>query len=68
MKCSEYHTDFETLVEEGKILDAFYISTRYPNGLVGESIPAEYYTEEDAEKCIKYAELILKTVRKFMKN
>ena len=34
----------------------------------GESIPADYYTEEDAEKCISYAESILEKVKKFMKN
>lgn len=68
LKCSEYEIDFKSLVEEGKFLDAFYISTRYPNVLVGESIPADYYTEEDAEKCISYAESILEKVKKFMKN
>jgi len=34
LKCSEYEIDFKSLVEEGKFLDAFYISTRYSNVLV----------------------------------
>lgn len=59
---------FKNLLEEGKFLDSFYISTRYPNGLVGESIPADYYSKEDAEKCINYAELILREVKKFLKS
>jgi len=45
----------------------FYIATRYPNGLVGELAPSEFYEKEDAEKCINCAELILKKVKKFLK-
>jgi len=36
--------------------------------LVGNEIPAQYYSEEDASTCINYAELILKTVKDFMGN
>ncbi|MFQ6050733.1 MAG: HEPN domain-containing protein [Candidatus Hydrothermarchaeota archaeon] len=41
-------------------MNALCIPTRYPNGLPGTNIPAEFYTKEDAERCIKYAESILK--------
>ena len=30
----------------------FSIPTRYPNGLGGELPPAEFYEEEDAQKCL----------------
>jgi HEPN domain-containing protein len=43
-----------------------YIPTRYPNGLAGNLAPTEFYEREDAEKCIKSAELILNTVRIFL--
>jgi HEPN domain-containing protein len=39
-----------------------------PNGLLGTSVPAHFYSEEDAELCINYAELILKIVKKYMKS
>ena len=39
-------------------LDQVYISTRYPNGLAGEEAPADYYTREDAERCVRWAALI----------
>jgi HEPN domain-containing protein len=38
------------------------------DSLVGNEIPAHYYSEEDASQCINYAESILKTVTKFMSN
>ena len=40
LHCSEYDGSFKGLLSEAKLLDGFYISTRYPSGLVGESIPA----------------------------
>ncbi|MBI5245373.1 MAG: HEPN domain-containing protein [Elusimicrobia bacterium] len=48
-------------------LDNYYIPTRYPNGLDGEVAPADYYEKEDAQKCIKYAALILGTVKRFIR-
>ena len=66
LDCSKYEKDFSNLVNQGKVLDSYYISTRYPNGLVGNKIPSEYYSQEDADQCISYAELILKTVKRFI--
>lgn len=66
VESSKYEAEIGKLVNEGKFLDAFYISTRYPNSLISEAIPAEYYSKEDAEKCISYAELILTAVKKVM--
>ena len=66
--CAKYESDFGDLISQGKVLDTYYISTRYPNGLVGNEIPAQYYSEEDASQCINYAGLILKTVRGFMNS
>ncbi|MCK4779376.1 MAG: HEPN domain-containing protein, partial [Candidatus Lokiarchaeota archaeon] len=42
------------------------IPTRYPNGLAGNLAPFEFYEEEDAKKCISYAESILMLVKKFI--
>jgi HEPN domain-containing protein len=68
LDCSRYEKDFHTLLSAGKTLDAYYVSTRYPDSLVGNEIPAQYYSEEDASRCINYAESMLKTVIKFMSN
>jgi len=53
-------------------MDMFYIPTRYPNGLAGESTPAEFYEMEDAETLHKLCRIdigkreeILKEVERF---
>ena len=68
LDCSKYERNFSDLVSQGKILDSYYIPTRYPNGLVGNEIPSEYYSQEDANQCINYAESILNRVQRFMKS
>ena len=68
LDCSKYKRELGDLITEAKFLDAFYIPTRYPNSLVGESTPSEYYSREDADQCISYAELILSNVRRFMSS
>lgn len=48
----------ESLLEAARILDQYYISTRYPNGFdVGA--PTDYYTKKQAQEAIIYAESIL---------
>ena len=68
LDCSRYEKDFSNLLSQGKVLDTYYIATRYPDSLVGNEIPAQYYSEEDASQCINYAELILRTVKSFMSS
>jgi HEPN domain-containing protein len=46
------------LVPHAKVLDKYYIPTRYPNGF-DEGIPGDYFTEEEAVKGIEYAEDII---------
>lgn len=58
---------FKNFIDYGKELDRHYIATRYPNFYPSGS-PCRYYTAEVAEKCINYAELILKEVRKYLKE
>jgi len=47
------------LVNYGRILDRFYIPTRYPNGF-DYGKPADYYTETDSQQAIGCAEAILR--------
>ena len=68
LECSKYEKDFSNLVSQGKVLDSYYIPTRYPDSLVGNEIPSEYYSQEDAAQCISYAESILSIVNKFMSS
>ena len=58
---------FEGFIDHGKELDRHYIGSRYPN-FYPKGPAYKYYTEEIAKKCLNYAELILKEVRKFLRR
>jgi HEPN domain-containing protein len=63
-EAAKFEKTFEKLVDFGKELDKHYIGSRYPN-FYPSGAPYRYYTRGDAERCISYAELILREVRKF---
>ena len=50
------------LVEQAKVLDNFYIPTRYPNGHPAGA-PFEHYGSIQSEEAIRYAGAILHCVR-----
>ncbi len=57
--------EFRDLGRASIELDKHYIPPRYPDAFPSGS-PFEYYTREDADKCIKYAESILAEVRNYL--
>ncbi|MBC8232208.1 HEPN domain-containing protein [bacterium] len=60
-----YREEFEQFKDAMKILDQYYIPTRYANAFY--SGPAmKHYTKGQAEEAIKYAEDILKLVRQIV--
>jgi HEPN domain-containing protein len=67
-ECKRIEEEFSALESKARHLDTFYIPTRYPNGLAGELSPSEFYEREDAEKCVSYAESILKDAKRFWKK
>ncbi len=60
--------EFAQLDDAARILDSYYIPTRYPNGLDGNIAPVDYYDKKDAEQCLNLAALILNKVKIFIKN
>lgn len=64
-ECRSFDAGFEKLAEHARVLDQFYIPTRYPNGLDVETPPARYYDRSDAEQCLSSAQSILEHVRPF---
>lgn len=52
----------ETLVNYARILDKYYIPTRYPIGFESGA-PTDFYTEEEAENAIRQAEALLEYCR-----
>lgn len=55
----------EDLIERARVLDNFYIPTRYPNGHP-QGAPFEHYGRLQSEEAIKYAGSILEFVRSKM--
>ncbi len=51
----------ENLVEDGAILDRYYVPTRYPNGLP-DLTPGKCYFRADAQRCIEVAQRLLRQV------
>jgi HEPN domain-containing protein len=66
-ECKRVEREFSALESKARHLDTFYIPMRYPNGLVGDLSPSEFYEKEDAEKCVNYAESILREAKRFLK-
>ncbi len=55
---------FESSVPAGaKALDSAYTMARYPDSIVGNLTPSEYYDKEDAGECIEYADSICSAAR-----
>ncbi len=65
--CSEYDKDFVKLIEDGKILDRYYMPTRYPDALASPAVPYKTYNEADALEAISYAKKIIALVKKKLK-
>ncbi|MEM2912984.1 MAG: HEPN domain-containing protein [Candidatus Bathyarchaeia archaeon] len=64
---SKIESLFRGFLDYGRDLDRHYIGSRYPNFY--PSGPAyKYYTREIAERCLSYAELILREVERFLRR
>lgn len=55
----------DLLIEQGRVLDTFYVATRYANGHV-EGAPFEHYGTLQSEEAIRYAGEILEFARSQM--
>ena len=67
-ECRKKEKRFSQIEEAASLLDAYYIPTRYPNGLDHHSAPVDYYDEKDAQKCLNCAILILNIVQRSAKG
>lgn len=60
---AQYDPGFTTLREQVKLLDFYYVEARYPNALE-DVIPAEFYSERDADQAIAMAEAVINMVQR----
>ena len=63
IKCTNYERNFDKIIDGGKILDRYYLTTRYPDAIAPPGIPYESFTEKDASEAISYAKKILEMVK-----
>lgn len=62
-KCSSHDPSFRAGAERWKVLDQFYIPTRYPDALADPAVPCESYSVAQAEEGIQLASEIVDTVK-----
>jgi len=62
-ECTTIEAAFAELDDAARLLDQYYIPTRYPNGLDEEIAPAAYYDRKDADRCLSSARSILARVK-----
>ncbi|HIE31631.1 MAG TPA: HEPN domain-containing protein [Methanosarcinales archaeon] len=55
------------IMDKARILDRYYIPTRYPNGFESGA-PMDYYTKKDAQEAIEYAEELIKFARQHIQR
>jgi HEPN domain-containing protein len=57
----------QPLVQDGALLDRYYIPTRYPNGLP-DLTPGQVYFRQDAEVCLESSRRLLSVVAEFTRE
>lgn len=66
-KAVAFNGDFSAFIEQGKILDKYYLSTRYPDVLPEPLLPFEAYGEKEAQDAIAISRAIFNAVGRYIK-
>jgi HEPN domain-containing protein len=64
---SRSEEEFLALREKVKQLDFYYVEARYPNA-IDDVIPAEFYSDRDAEEAIEMTRNVINTVEKYFRK
>jgi HEPN domain-containing protein len=51
-RCAQLDPAFSVHITPGRILDQYYIPTRYPDALAPPAVPFESYTEDQAQRAV----------------
>ena len=62
-QCASYDGGLAQLIDAGKILDQYYIPTRYPDAMAFPGVPYETYTERQAKEAVQLASNIVDFVK-----
>jgi HEPN domain-containing protein len=61
-RAATYAAPLGQLRESAKVLDAYYVSARYPNGLTDDVAPVDFFDESDSQRALAAAHTILEAV------
>jgi HEPN domain-containing protein len=67
-QCEAYDPTFAGVAEGAALLDQFYITTRYPNGLPSPAVPGEAFTNAQAQTAQQSAEYIINVVETYFRT
>lgn len=59
-----YERDFQLLLEKARMLDQYYIPTRYPDAMADPAVPFESYAREQASQALAFAREIVDLVKR----
>ena len=62
-ECRKVDAVFAEVIEWGKVLDRYYIPTRYPDALASPAVPFRSFTQDDARQAHRYAADIVELVK-----
>ena len=62
-RCAGYDRAFADVLDAGKILDQYYIPTRYPDAIGFPGLPYETYSEQNAREAVQFARAIVDLVK-----
>lgn len=62
-RCATHDPSFAQLGDAGRVLDQYYIPTRYPDAIGFPGLPYETYTERQATEAVQLAAAIVTLVR-----
>lgn len=62
LRCARRDAAFEAVVDGGKVLDAYYLASRYPDALAPPAVPYKSFTEAEAQQALSYAERVVALV------
>ncbi len=62
-ECGKADEEFARFATHGRVLDRYYLATRYPDALPAPAIPFESFAHEDAEQATAFATEIVESVR-----
>ena len=62
----KFNEEFDKFIDEGKILDKYYLSTRYPDTLPEPLLPFEAYSEKEAKEAMAISRRIFDFIHRLV--